>query len=190
MLLGWARGATAYTIHEARDHPVGRGERAEALVFVRDGFSLFAALLPPIWMVFNRLWLVLSGYLIITLGLSVAFALQGWPYVWLGYAVFGLNLVVGFEADSLIRWTLNRRDWRQIASVMGQTDQECERRFFESWLPTVPEISAAQLAVAGTPGGIQQASEPSSVSPSPAIADDLVLQKRKGWRSAIRGRNS
>ena len=65
------------------------------------------------------------------------------PDVWLGYAVLALNLIVGFEADSLRRWTLDRRAWRQIAVVTGRSSEECERRFFDTWLATVPAVSPA-----------------------------------------------
>ena len=52
-----------------------------------------------------------------------------------------LNLLIGLEADTLRRWALERRGWRTLGSVTGKTAAECERRFFETWLPTQPIIA-------------------------------------------------
>ena len=54
---------------------------------------------------------------------------------WLGLAALALNLLVGFEADTLRRWALERRGWRTSAPSPGKTAAECERRFFDAWLP-------------------------------------------------------
>ena len=39
------------------------------------------------------------------------------------------------------RWALERRGWRTLGSVSGKTAAECERRFFEAWLPGQPIIA-------------------------------------------------
>jgi hypothetical protein len=45
-----------------------------------------------------------------------------------------LSLLVGFEAASLRRWTLNRRGWRQVGVVVGDDLESAERRFFSWWV--------------------------------------------------------
>ena len=50
--------------------------------------------------------------------------------------MLGLNLLIGFEADTLRRWALDRSGWRMLGSVSGRTVAECERRFFDGWLPS------------------------------------------------------
>ena len=37
---------------------------------MRDGFSFWAFLLGPLWMLWHRMWLVLIGYLAVTIGLQ------------------------------------------------------------------------------------------------------------------------
>lgn len=182
MLFRWMRGVKAFTVHESPNPPAARDDRAEALLFVQDGFSFFAALLPPVWMIFNRLWLVLAGYLIVVLGLTVLFGLAGIPDEYLGYASLALNLIIGFEADSLIRWSLDRKAWRQIGSVTGASDEDCERRFFESWLPSVPAVSTAHFTPPGTEGGL---STPTSSTTAPPVSGDVLPPKRTGWRNAM-----
>ena len=132
-------------------------------------------------MLANRLWLVLAGYLALSSTLVIVFGLLGIADQWLVLAMFTLNILVGFEADSLIRWTLDRRAWHQIASVTGRSDEECERRFFSEWLPTVPEVSPASFTPPGTDGGLQTSTTDASTKP---MAGDVMPPKRTGWRSA------
>ena len=103
-----------FTVHEPPNPPADRVDRAESLIFIKDGFSWAAALFAPIWLIAHRLW---------------------WPL--LGFVV----LSGGFEADTLRRWALERRGWRMLGTVTGKTAAECERRFFETWLPSQPIIA-------------------------------------------------
>jgi hypothetical protein len=50
-------------------------------------------------------------------------------------ALFAVHLLIGFEADEIHRLTLEQRGWQMIGSVTGSTPLECERRFFDIWLP-------------------------------------------------------
>jgi len=127
-----------YTVHEPADGPRDRLERAEALVFVRDGFSWAAALLTPLWMIANRLWLALIGYIAVLIALQVVLAVVGAPQQASGWAIFVLHLLVGFEADAIRRWTLRRRGYELVGSVSGRSRDECERRFFGHWLNEQP----------------------------------------------------
>ncbi len=44
-----------------------------------------------------------------------------------------LALLMGFEAASLRRWTLSRRNWRQLDIVVADDEESAERRFFDRW---------------------------------------------------------
>ena len=132
-----------YTIHEPPNPSADRIDRAESLVFVKDGFGWAAALFAPIWLLMHRLWWPLLGYVVLS-GLFEGFRLA-LPSLgsWITLAGVALHLLVGFEADTLRRWGLERRGWRMLGSVSGKTSAECERRFYEAWLPTQPVIAAA-----------------------------------------------
>jgi hypothetical protein len=135
----------AFTVHEPPDPPADRLDRAESLVFVRDGFSLSAMLFTPIWMAVKGLWLVLLGYLVVVALLTVPFVLVDGGEQWLTIALLALHLLIGFEAGSLKRWTLDRKGWRYVASVTGRSTADCERRFFEEWLPGAPLLDSGRL---------------------------------------------
>ncbi len=122
-----------YTVHEP---PLKADEAApdpERFVFVRDGFSFWAFLLAPLWMLRHRLWLVLAGYVLVTIALQVALRLIGASVtVTLATSVL-LALLVGFEAATLRRFTLSRRRWRNVGIVVGDAPESAERRFFDAW---------------------------------------------------------
>lgn len=136
----------SFTVHLPPSPPAERLDRAESLVFVKDGFSLFALIVAPIWMLANRLWLVLFIYIVVFAALQLSFSAFGLTEQVTSLIFFGLNLLVAFEADTLRRWTLERRGYTLIGTVTGDSYDVCQRRFFETWLPTVPAFEAAEMA--------------------------------------------
>jgi hypothetical protein len=54
--------------------------------------------------------------------------------------MLSLSGVIGFEADSIRRWSLERKGWNFVGTVVGRNAAECERRFFETWLPRQPVL--------------------------------------------------
>jgi hypothetical protein len=155
---------SVYTVHEP---PSWRGSAvtdAESLAFVRDGFSLWAFLLAPLWMLRHRMWLVLLGYVVVSIGLEILLRLFGAsPFA---IAVIGLliSLLIGLESGTLRRFTLGRRGWRNIGVVSGDDREAAERRFFDLWLrraapPAMPHASASRAA-----------KMPATTAPRPATA--------------------
>ena len=129
-----------FTVHEPPNPPADRIERAEQLEFVRDGFTLLAGLIPPLWMVLNRLWIALLVYLLAVAALSSGLRAAGVEQSLIGLIMFAANMVIGFEADSIKRWTLERRGWGELGTVTGRNRAECERRFFDGWLVQQPML--------------------------------------------------
>lgn len=182
-----------YTVYEAPDAPADRLDRAESLEFVKEGFNWFASALPPIWLIAKRLWLGLALY-VAAIGLIVAFVWAfGLDQRVLSPAVSALHLIIGFEADTLQRWTLERRGWAMLGSVNGRKAEDCERRFFDDWLPGQPYVRPEALAgssMASQPEPVPfagRAAEPAYAQASPAPA---ATSRRTGsgpgrWRSAF-----
>lgn len=123
-----------YTVHEPAEGPTDRLERGEQLVFVREGFSWMAALFGPLWMIGCRLWLALLAYVAALVALQVLVKIAGLPGQAATWMTVAGHLLIGFEADSIRRWTLRRRGYQMIGSVSGTDRDECERRFFDAWL--------------------------------------------------------
>lgn len=133
-----------YTVHAPRrptGDPVGDAERFE---FVRDGFHFWAFVLGPVWMLWRRMWLVLLGYIAVFVLLQVALAWAGAGGGARFAAAFLLALLVGFEAATLRRFSLRRR--QQVGVVVGRDMEDAERRFFDSWIARDGALAAASVA--------------------------------------------
>src|SRR4051812_33179480 len=120
-----------YTVHVPvlRDGDVSPDP--DRVRFVRDGFYFWAFLLGALWMIWNRLWLVLLIYLVGIAALFVGLTALGVSSA--AQFVVGLLIAVliGCEGGSLRRFSLRRR-WTP-AGVVAATDlEEAERRVFES----------------------------------------------------------
>ena len=121
-----------YTVHAptADNADIAATDR---FAFVRDGFRFWAALFGPLWLAWYRLWLALIGWIVVMIAIDVGMARLGAG----GTAIFLANvliaLLMGFEASSIRRWTLSRRNWRQLDIVVADNEESAERRFFDRW---------------------------------------------------------
>jgi hypothetical protein len=142
----------------------------ERFIFVRDGFSFWAFVLAPLWMLWHRLWLGFIGYLAFAVLLQIGLHLIGASAVVTFTAGALLALLVGFEAATLRRLTLTRRRWRNIGIVVGDDVESAERRFFDAWLRGEPRRSAstiAPVASGAVAAGAARASEIIGLFPEP-----------------------
>lgn len=135
---------TVFTVHEPPTTPPDRLDRAEAMVFLKDGFTWSAFLFGPLWLIANRLWLATLGYLAVG-GLGyLILAAAGVDQALFGPFLIALNAVVGFEAHWLKTIKLEAGGWQTLGSVTGRGLADCERRFFEGWLPTQQMVRRAE----------------------------------------------
>jgi hypothetical protein len=103
------------------------------VLFVRDGFSFWAFLLAPLWMLWHRMWLVLVAYLVLAGGLLAVLLVVGASLTAVIAAGLLISLLVGLEAGTLRRVTLRRRGWKEVGLVSGNDREVAERRFFATW---------------------------------------------------------
>jgi hypothetical protein len=121
-----------YTVHA----PVANGAdlaAADKFVFVRDGFHFWAAAATVIWLLWHRLWLVLIGWIALTLAINFGMGALGAGRGTILLVDLLVAILMGFEAASLRRWTLSRRKWRQVDIVVADDIEAAERRFFDRW---------------------------------------------------------
>jgi hypothetical protein len=140
-----------FTVHEPPSPAADRVDRAESLVFIKEGFSWGAALFGPLWLLAHRLWWPLLGYVVVYGAIEAVRLARLIDQRWIGLVLFALNLLLAFEGDSLRRWALDRRGWRLLGAANGRNRAECERRFFDAWLPAQPVLQAPTPA--GGAGG-------------------------------------
>lgn len=135
------RHVEVYTVHEQPEPAADRIDRAEALVFVRDGFSWAALIFGPLWLIAQRAWLPLGLYFATSFIAGALSQLVGAPPSWTMLVGLAVNAVLGFEASSIKRWSLDRAGWTDHGTVSGRGLAECERRFLETWLPQQPVLA-------------------------------------------------
>jgi len=120
-----------YTVHAPKSLGTDLRAAPEKIVFVRDGFHVWAFLLNIVWLIYRRMWLVLLGYIAVQIAAEIMLRLTHAS----GFAYFVTMLVIalflGAEAGSLRRWTLSRRKWQQVGLVVADDEDAAERRFFE-----------------------------------------------------------
>lgn len=121
-----------YTVHAPIADDAGTAE-TDRFGFVRDGFHFWAALLGPLWLAWHRLWLALIGWIVVIVAVGAGMAALGAGRGAIFSANLLLALLMGFEAASLKRWTLSRRNWRQLDIVVADDEELAERRFFDRW---------------------------------------------------------
>src|SRR5262249_55080926 len=117
--------------------PLKRGQSApdpERFLFVRDRFSFWAFLVPPLWMLRHRLWLAFILYLIVIVALELALGAVGASRAMMIAGAVLLSLLVGLEAATLRRRALARRGWNSVGIVVGDDIDAAERRFFDNWV--------------------------------------------------------
>ena len=135
-----------YTVHAPVVTNAGIAA-ADRFAFVRDGFHFWAALTGGLWLAWHRLWLALLGWILMLVAVDVGLSALGAG----GSAIFWANVLVallmGFEAASLRRWTLSRRNWRQLDIVVADDEEAAERRFFDRWTAKQRALSNDQAAV-------------------------------------------
>jgi Protein of unknown function (DUF2628) len=176
-----------YTVHEPPNPPADRIERAEKLEFVRDGFTWLAAMIPPLWMALNRLWIALLAYLLTVAAAGIVLGAAGVNQSMISLVILAAHIVIGFEADNIRRWTLEHRGWDEVGTVTGRNRDECERRFFDGWIIQQPFLrTAGRGASAGR--GSEQAldrNEPGNRD-GEAVSLDQQVTSRPLWRRLLR----
>jgi hypothetical protein len=92
------------------------GGNAGDTVFVRDSFTWFGFLVPPVWLAWHRLWIeaiLTFAVMVILSALGERLGLDGAGSV----LSFLVSLYVGFEGQGLRIAALRRRDWREWGVV-------------------------------------------------------------------------
>jgi hypothetical protein len=135
-----------YTVHAPVT--VNAGIRAtERFAFVRDGFHFWAFILGGVWLAWHRLWLALIGWIVMIAAIDFGMTALGAGRMTVFWANVLIALLLGFEAASLQRWTLSRRNWRQLDIVVSDDEESAERRFFDRWTAKQRALVNDQSAV-------------------------------------------
>ena len=135
-----------YTAHELEDVSGTLTERADAVTFVKEGFAWLALFFPVFWLLYNRMWIVLAGFVGALIAMEFGLSFAGVEEDVAAWAATGLVLMFAFQANDLRRWTLVRQGYRLARPVTGANLTACELNFFDTWLAAQdgPRIAPAE----------------------------------------------
>jgi len=139
-----------YSVYEPPKAPADIFLRAEALAFVKEGFSWTALFVPAFWLLYHRMWIELAIFIAIFAVLPFAFGLDRQNEELVGWIGIVLVVLFAFEANDLRSASLERRGYRLAGVAMGSDRTEAELDFFRHWLlqqakaePAVPALAPA-----------------------------------------------
>ncbi|MBA3448391.1 MAG: DUF2628 domain-containing protein [Pseudaminobacter sp.] len=114
-------------IYVVVEPPRKSGRDAPDAIFVRDGFSVLAFLIPPLWLLWHRLWIEAALALAVAMTLAAIGEMAG-----LGLTGSLLSLLVsiyvGLEGAALRLAALRRRGWYEWGAVEADSFDDAETR--------------------------------------------------------------
>lgn len=132
----------SYTVHI---NPSAATEERQ-VVFAKDGFAWLALLAPVLWMLFHRMWKVLTAYVVLLVLLSLGLGFLTFSQTEVAIVVNGFNILVAMHAGDLRAWELNNSGYETKAVIAATNEEEAEIRFFAGWqggLPIPPQPAPA-----------------------------------------------
>lgn len=159
-----------YSVYEPPNEARTLTERADQLVFVKEGVAWVAFLVPLLWLIYYRMWVEFVLLLAIYVGLQWAFGSEPQGQAFAAWASLGIGILVAFEANDLRTLALERRGYRFAGVASGRGRTEAERAFFTSWLSQQQARPAKPVASATEP---RQA--PAAAGPGPRSEGEEVI---------------
>jgi hypothetical protein len=132
-----------YTVFAPPPEPGAAAPDPLRFVFVKDGFCWPALLIPELWLLFRRMWLVFLIYLAASAAISIVGANVGGPLPWVTLLL--MHLLFALEGNALRRWKLSALGYALVGVAEGRR-ADAEMRFFSQWQP--PALPAAPSAAA------------------------------------------
>ncbi len=121
-----------YTIHAPMEDGRSLEERALDYQFIKEGFSIWAALFGPFWLLVKGMWLETLGYFLAVIGLALALQLLGLNEEAISAFIWVANFIFALFARDIERLHYERSGFNLIGVVNGKTKDECEARYFRS----------------------------------------------------------
>jgi hypothetical protein len=108
---------------------------------VKEGFNWYAALFSVIWALWNRMWLVALGFVVVEVVASAVLTLLGVGDLVQSVVSVGIAVLFGFLGNDLRRWTLTRTGFQDRGVVAGQNHEAAMLRFFDHH----PDLAAGRF---------------------------------------------
>ena len=121
-------------------------EAAERAVLVRDGFAFLGFLVPPLWLLWHRLWIEAALAFAVGVGLTALGETAGFGFTGAALSLL-VSIFVGLEGPALRVNALRRRGWRDWGLVEASDAGDAEIRYLAG---EEPDEAVQQTAVLST----------------------------------------
>lgn len=108
---------------------------------LREGFSAFAAWLPPLWALSNKLWLETVFWIVFVTGLCFAFEYIGSSIFWI-YVLSSIWL--GYEAQDLKMAALKRRNFMSKGTLIAASADLAEMEWLRLSVKQASKVQASE----------------------------------------------
>ena len=115
-----------YTIHENENLP----DAADRIELVREGFAFWAFIFGAVWLLTQRLWLPAIAYLIAVALVGRVLEMMGFSAASMVAVQLGMQLWLGFQANDMKRWVLDRRGFTMRGVVCAESAMMAQQRVF------------------------------------------------------------
>lgn len=112
-----------YSVHFRRQ------ARGADLVLVKEGFCWPAFFLSFLWALWHRMWLTVLWLVAVSAALGALTAVLRLDPVGEAAVSLGAALLVGFFANDIRRWSLDKRGYSHEGVVVGDNEDGALRRF-------------------------------------------------------------
>ncbi len=141
-----------YTVHSPPEDNRPEDDRVMDYIFIKEGYSIWAALLGPFWTLANGMWMETGVYIGGLIVGSILMEVIGFNAGAIGAAILFANLIFGLFARDLQRFFYERQGYTLETVVNGKSYQDCEVRYFrqrekqtKTTTPPPPEQEAPAL---------------------------------------------
>ncbi|NNM71026.1 DUF2628 domain-containing protein [Enterovirga aerilata] len=139
--------SSSFTVHLPKDALPGDPRALDRAEIVRDQFSWGAFLVPELWFLWHRHWIVAIGVLLVSLAVAMGLRALGFPAGVIFLIDLLIQLFLGFEAASIRRLAYRMRGRPMTGLVIAADEAEAEAKGFAQWLD-------AGVASAPTPAAL------------------------------------
>lgn len=119
----------------------GLDTRPEGTRLIRDGFSWVAFILPPLWLLWHRLWFAAVLAFVVLGALSFVGESQGLALAG-SLLTLLVSFIVGFEGAALRAAALRRAGWTEWGVVEAENFADAETRYAFGRQP--PDLAVEQ----------------------------------------------
>jgi len=128
------------------------GDSPDAAVFVREGFSIAAAVFTFIWVVWHRMWLAAAALLAALTTMAIAADAFNLGSAISVTAQLAIAAITGFVADALRHRSLVRHGLVESGIVEAANRQEAELKYFVTAAHTrlSPPVNAPRHSADGS----------------------------------------